>query len=75
MIIVYSMGYKELDVLIISNTLTTYKVTSMNIEKGKTYVCLNDLHSNVGPDHFAFLKGKEYKAEKDNASLVSINIC
>lgn len=45
-----------------------------NIEKGKTYICLKDLHSNVGPAHFAFLKGKEYKAEKDNALYGEDNI-
>lgn len=46
----------------------------MNIEKGKTYVCLKDLRSSVGPEHMAFLKGKEYKAEKDNALYGEDNI-
>ena len=39
----------------------------MKIERDKTYICKKDLHSNVGPDHTAFLKGKEYTAWKNNA--------
>ncbi len=39
----------------------------MKIERGKTYVCLKTLHSNVGPDHMAFTEGSEYTADHDNA--------
>jgi len=39
----------------------------MKIERGKTYVCLKSLHSNVGPDHMAFTEGSEYTADHDNA--------
>ena len=46
----------------------------MKIEKGKTYICKKSLRSNVGLDHMAFLAGKEYKAEKDNALYGEDNI-
>ena len=39
----------------------------MKIERDKVYVCKKDLHSNIGPDHMAFLKGKDYTAWKNNA--------
>lgn len=46
----------------------------MEIEKDKTYVCMKNLHSNVGPDHMAFLEGKEYTAWKNNALTGEDNI-
>ncbi len=46
----------------------------MEIKKDKTYICKKSLHSNVGPNHMAFIEGKEYKAEKDNALYGEDNI-